>query len=438
VLHDQTGRGSRVAHFLGKSKSLDCLEWLHGRRCDIFSANNDGNTPLSFAVHHGQLEIAQRLYAEGADVNVLNMKGESLVYAAANKGHVAVLQWLYSLCLNLILPDARGWSPLHAAAAAGHVAAIKWLAARTVPLDLLDQGGYPPVCRAARGKQLAAVQVLLELGCSARTQNSVDGMTLAMLVACHGTPSLMKEVCARGADLSIRTQPGDLSVASFAAMWGQLEVLRWLVSKFPGFLLHVDRDGQNLFALACKKGRVEIAKWLHSIDPIFFSPEKSLCFLRSSCLMKAATLGHLEIVRYLVDELQQNPLQRNPKGTSAFMWAAHKNHVDVLDFLWLRGATCHANDDGVTSAMLASSVGSIKSLKWLHRRGQSLVCLDNQGSTTMHWAARYGSVVAGKWLLQHGVPINEPNFRGLLPVDLALANGRSGFGDWIQSLNVPV
>jgi ankyrin repeat protein len=61
-----------------------------------------------------------------------------------------------------------------------------------------------------------------------------------------------------------------------------------------------------------------------------------------------AEMGHLEMVKYLVEQ----GADIHAKDDSALRWSAEKGHLDVVDYLMEQGADINAYDDFLLRWML--------------------------------------------------------------------------------------
>jgi ankyrin repeat protein len=79
----------------------------------------------------------------------------------------------------------------------------------------------------------------------------------------------------------------------------------------------------------------------------------SLPFL--SPLMRAAAIGHIELVRELIAE-GADINQRGPRGSTALMFAAGAGHLDVVQELVQRGADLLVREDGGWTARMHAEI----------------------------------------------------------------------------------
>lgn len=95
--------------------------------------------------------------------------------------------------------------------------------------------------------------------------------------------------------------------------------------------------------------------------------------------------------------------------SSALHMACMRGHIDMIKYLLQQGAHINqADDDGLTPLHLAVASGASPSLvNYLLDQGANILSTDNQGANALHIAADSGNVPLVRLLLGKGAPINE-------------------------------
>ena len=123
-----------------------------------------------------------------------------------------------------------------------------------------------------------------------------------------------------------------------------------------------DRHGSCALMWAAGGGHLELCKWLVSssvgMDPHAVQTRHKS---RRTPLHWAARNGRLHVCKWLVEECGVDPDARTVDGTSAFHFAVHWGHVDVLRWLHaVRPAAAHAvNAFGCNAVQWAALVGRL-------------------------------------------------------------------------------
>jgi len=87
---------------------------------DLNDEDENGNSPLIFAVLNGKLDMVRTLVDQGSFVNHQNHNGETSLYWASSLGHEQIVDLLIENGSNLNVCNLDGVSPTHVAAANGH------------------------------------------------------------------------------------------------------------------------------------------------------------------------------------------------------------------------------------------------------------------------------------------------------------------------------
>ncbi|KAK3250920.1 hypothetical protein CYMTET_39725, partial [Cymbomonas tetramitiformis] len=180
--------------------------------------------------------------------------------------------------------DHHGASALDWAGGRGHLACVHALLPCTKGLQPCRLDGRGPAHWAARHGQCATLKALLEAGCGHVEARTNDGTSMLMLACYGGHVEAAALLVCLGANVAARNQ-WDCDAGHFAAMGDNVEVCRWLVAQ--GVVL-----------------------------------DRPQC-AGHTALHKAADLGCLQVVRYLVREggltEQQLDMLRQVDGASPLM-----------------------------------------------------------------------------------------------------------------------
>lgn len=104
-------------------------------------------------------------------------------------------------------------------------------------------------------------------------------------------------------------------------------------------------------------------------------------------LWHAAELGHLDVVRVLVEEGEANPAIRDQNGLTPLLIASFKGHDKIIDFLVNHG--CDIDEpsvDGKTALMFAAELDKPEVIRLLISRGAELDAITLDGRTALHFA----------------------------------------------------
>jgi ankyrin repeat protein len=193
---------------------------------------------------------------------------------------------------------------------------------------------------------------------------------------------------------------------------------------------YVDNKGASLLLWAAGCGNVELCRLLvaRGADPNFKQRGRR-AFQGRTALHWAARNGHLNVARYLVNELGVCVNAKTADGTTAFCWAAWQGHLHVLQFLqakgcetnWLNWYGCNA------SLWAAQGLGSPELLQWLEAVGSCCFVVNSNGHGVLHKAAQRGKFELCEWFvlkLELNLAVDRnlligPDSEGCMPSDLA-------------------
>lgn len=355
--------------------------------------------------------------------------GDALV-AAASSGRVAAIKRL----LETWIPPANGLDKAYLASVYhGHADAMHLLLESGA--DMRMQDDLALIVASQRG-HMDIVRTLASPGADARSQGSKS-----LMVAClQGNLAIVKLLVQRGA--LVRDQ-SEIALVK-AATGGSVEVIRYLlarglrlrvwdacsISACAGnaeavalLLPYVNSNIGDIFRRACMSSNVETVKLVYA-RVMSHTDHRSIANLLSSSLDKAASLGHVEMVRLLFDKgahmtvytlsraavceddaifkmlmarFCESVPRTQPMEIEAFRAASRAGSVVYIERLLDAGMTMP--DDYVDHVV---DMG-IRALERLRQRG--LVVSD--ANTAMSTAVRYGRRDILEWLIRHGASVSE-------------------------------
>jgi ankyrin repeat protein len=109
-LHKAVVRGevTRIKDMLGRNSGL------------VNARDNDGYTPLHYAVLHGHRDLVMLLLSRGADVNAQDNKGITPLHMAVDRVYKDIARSLITSGANVLARTKGGKTPLQYALERGH------------------------------------------------------------------------------------------------------------------------------------------------------------------------------------------------------------------------------------------------------------------------------------------------------------------------------
>ena len=117
----------------------------------------------------------------------------------------------------------------------------------------------------------------------------------------------------------------------------------------------------------------------------------------------AAYNGHLEVVKYFVIELLCDPMDRNKYGSTPLHYACDNGHLNIAQYL-IREEHCNPSCETIMAGhhftMLVAMVTSTLPSTSSERNTVAPSCVNNNGSTPLHYACDNGHLNIAQYLIR--------------------------------------
>ncbi|XP_034750394.1 protein TANC2 [Etheostoma cragini] len=240
-----------------------------------------------------------------------------------------------------------------------------------------------------------------------------------------------------GARVDARSHDG-LTALGFAAAAGQLDIVAML-SQHSAKAGHVDSSGRCVLVHAAQRGHLEVLRFLlrradWSCTSCCGHRGASRVQALQQALIAAASMGHAEMVSYLLDlpEEDENEEERPEINTADSLWgetaltaAAGSGRLSVCRLLLDQGAAVkQGNRRGVAPLFSAVRHGHLQVVDLLLSHGAEVNMVDQQGRTALMTAASEGHMTTAQLLLDHGASLDQADREGLTPLSWACLKGQ--------------
>ncbi|KAM9337048.1 transient receptor potential cation channel subfamily A member 1b [Symphorus nematophorus] len=335
---------------------------------ELNSCDEQGNTPLHWAVERNKADSCRVLLDLGADPNILNMALLSSLHLAVSHGHNILVELLLSYsATDSNLQGDLGNTPMILACSINNYQALSILIKHGARLCLQNKLGHFPIHAAAFAGAKKAMEVILKAG----------------------------EELGHQAELHInyldksRSSPLHLAVRG-----GNIEAIRLCIAT-GAKVDQQQNDRSTPLHLACTQGATEVVKlMLGSVDQV----EDIINLTDGACqtpLHRATIFDHTELAEYLIS-LGADLNSIDCKGNSPLLLATSCGAWKTVTLLLSKGANVNVVDRcGCNFLHLA--ILQPKGLKNLpeevlqHNSVKALLsCEDNEGCTPLHYACRLG------------------------------------------------
>lgn len=413
---------------------------VEANRVDVNAFENDGTTPLQWAIYHENPEIVELLISAGADVEATNREGVTPLALAAQTGNPELVELLLDAGANVNNTMANGETPLMMAARTGNIDTIQLILDHGADIDATEKlRGTTALMWAAANRNAAAVKLLIENGASlsARSAATNEG---------RHTPYLAPTARTRIREFYEATSPGN-PVDKPEELRGEgeasIELTRQeLIARLPKVLLEdfmrderqraeqqvqpqpqkMKRGGMTALHFAVREGDLESVKALveagadvNQVSEYGWTP-----------LLTATQNRYYQIGAYLLEhgadpnianEGGWNPLyiatdNRNIEGGDYPTRKPDMDHLEFIKLLLAKGA------DPNLRMKSSTETRTIFTHQWLRE----------EGATPFLRAAQSSDLELMQLLLDHGADPNINTLVGVTPLMVA-----AGIG-WVEGV----
>jgi ankyrin repeat protein len=323
--------------------------------------------------------------------------------------------------------DSCGVSPLAIATQARQLGMVKLLVQRKADINASGRAGLTALHHAANGGLKEVVPFLLSKGAQARCRDG-DGDTPLRHAFRVGQAGVMKMLLQHMGlqGLEERIEMGWTPLME-ACGEGKVGLVREIVQHMGGQELEeADSRGRTALHWAASEGRNEVVAILLDKGAQAGIGDAN----DSTPLMKAASRGHLGVVRLLVQHTGGQGLDATSiHGETALHWAVKRGHEAVMAFLLSQGAQATIADRcGMTPFMSAAAGGYVGMAQLFLelQGGQGIDDRGHTGKTALHWAVQGGHAEAAAWLLRNGAGASIRDEDGRTPLMEVCELGRLG------------
>jgi len=422
---------------------------------DVNRRNDDGSTPLQWAVYDGDLEKARRLIRAGADVAAVNNYGASAMGLAAEEGNADMIALLLESGANADSPNPDGMTALQAVARTGNIKAAQLLLNAGATVDAKERfGGQTALMWASARRHPEMMQLLISRG--------------ANVNAASTDRNYQRHVTAEGRPKSL--DAGGLTPLLYAARENCMACVDVLLKNKADINLP-DPDGVPPLLVAIMNANWDLARQLimagadvnqwdmFGETPLFNAiNQRNKADNGRGVVDPSNTVTGLDVVKLLLDhgaspnsQLFFKPANlsgtTNTRGSTPLIRAANNADMEVFKLLLEHGAdaTLYMADRQTpihaVIAGRASEQQAIEMIKLLQKAGTdvNVVALVNhreeiRGGTALHYAVRKRQKEVIKLLASMDIDMDAVDQDGLTALDYTQARGFMAF----MALQTPV
>ena len=235
---------------LGNKKMLKFL--YENCDCDFNTFDNDGNTPLMFAIKSGSREATEYILKQGVEVNYTNNFGVSPLHLATRKNSETLVRVLLENNADINIQDAYDQTPIFDAIQENNSIMLDFLYQNGANIDHKNKDGKSPLMVASCNKHRQ--EVLCDLIKLCAEVNAKDNFSrTALMHAINNNNGAMMDILLKaGSLINIEDINGHTPIM-YCAKRGNREGLRVLIAR-GGDVFARNEKGQTAYdiARACK------------------------------------------------------------------------------------------------------------------------------------------------------------------------------------------
>ncbi|XP_064807433.1 ankyrin repeat domain-containing protein 27-like isoform X5 [Oncorhynchus masou masou] len=354
-----------------------------------FSRDDRGYTPLHVAAIYGQSLLIDLLVSKGALVNATDYHALSPLHLSCQKGYQGVTLLLLHYKANTDAQDNNGNTPLHLACMYGHEDCVKALVYYDLPtcrLNIQNDKGDTPLHIAARWGYEGIIEVLLENGASTTIYNKAKDSPLQ---------------CALNSKILML-----------------LELTHNSSHRRDG----KDSPNRSPEASVCSSRRSSVSSTTSQSSEARPDCDRVL-HKEVEKLLRAAADGDIEMVRYLLEWLDEEPEEEEaglPSWTKLCHPLCQCPHCGPSQkFVCLQASGLGVNSssvDGFTPLHVAALHGHTALVSLLSRNGANVNARNSQSATPLHLASQNSHIQVVTSLLECNAKLNKKDRYGNTPL----------------------
>uniref|UniRef100_A0A1X7UVJ5 Death domain-containing protein n=1 Tax=Amphimedon queenslandica TaxID=400682 RepID=A0A1X7UVJ5_AMPQE len=470
----KTESGSTALHLACESGNIQLVTYLiDDMKCDVTATDTGGSNCVMDACLSGNLNLVQLLIQQYKlePINI-NNTGFSVLHAAAQEAHTHILEW-YSQEYSVDITnhtDNNKYTLAHLAAYNGKLHCLQELINnQEYSVDITnhtENNKYTLAHSAAYNGKLHCLQELInKYQCDVNATTTDTGSTV-FHEACEGghVPVVLYLTSLPQCNIAAKTSNGSTALHITCEYSDSLPILKHLVENHELDLCAVNDEGMAPIHLACSEGRLNFAQYIIKHIPsslelptrgqghtpflaaVYFNQLEVIKYLISKKCNLSATddegsgavhisveRGHLNILKYLIDNYYCNPNATNHQDRTPLHLAVAVDQLDVLEYL-------------LSKSIPSMSVVWLREIKCLldsphdiYNNPHNAVLInvqDKDGNTPLHLACQDGQQNMASLLQEASLSNNNlliTNKKGQTPIHLAVASGHKDTAEVLLS-----
>ena len=447
--------GWTALHRSAQNGNYDVVKFFADNGTDIFLKMEEGNDCLHIAALNGHLKLCEKLVAEHKfDVNMVDNLGWTALHHSARNGSYELIEFFIKMGADIHLKTNDGQNCFHIAARFEHLNLCKTLIdIHNFDVDMTNSMGWTVLHFSAQSGSHDLIDFFVKKGVNVLLETRAGNNSLH-IAASNGHLSLWETLITKY-KLDVKMTDNDgWTALSFAAENGSYELIEFFVEKKIG-IYQKTNDGKNCLHIAASKGHFNLCKTLiekinFNVDMVdnkkwtalhyaaqkgsyelmnYFIAKGTDVLLKTkdglNCLHIAASNGHLNLCKTLINEINFDVNIADDEGRTALYCPAQSGNDELFGFIADKGTNIFLKTKGGQNCLhIAAGRGHFNLCKTLIEKiNFNVHMVDNKKWAALHYAAQNGSYKLMKYFIAKGTDVLLKTEDGLNCLHIAACHG---------------
>ena len=447
--------GWTALHRSAQNSNYDVVKFFADNGTDIFLKMEEGNDCLHIAALNGHLKLCEKLVAEHKfDVNMVDNFGWTALHHSARNGSYELIEFFIKMGADIHLKTNDGQNCFHIAARFEHLNLCKTLIdIHNFDVDMTNSMGWTVLHFSAQSGSHDLIDFFVKKGVNVLLETRAGNNSLH-IAASNGHLSLCETLITKY-KLDVKMTDNDgWTALSFAAENGSYELIEFFVEKKIG-IYQKTNDGKNCLHIAASKGHFNLCKTLiekinFNVDMVdnkkwtalhyaaqkgsyelmnYFIAKGTDVLLKTkdglNCLHIAASNGHLNLCKTLINEINFDVNIADDEGRTALYCSAQSGNDELFGFIADKGTNIFLKTKGGQNCLhIAAGRGHFNLCKTLIEKiNFNVHMVDNKKWAALHYAAQNGSYKLMKYFIAKGTDVLLKTEDGLNCLHIAACHG---------------
>ena len=447
--------GWTALHRSAQNGNYDVVKFFADNGTDIFLKMEEGNDCLHIAALNGHLKLCEKLVAEHKfDVNMVDNLGWTALHHSARNGSYELIEFFIKMGADIHLKTNDGQNCFHIAARFEHLNLCKTLIdIHNFDVDMTNSMGWTVLHFSAQSGSHDLIDFFVKKGVNVLLETRAGNNSLH-IAASNGHLSLCETLITKY-KLDVKMTDNDgWTALSFAAENGSYELIEFFVEKKIG-IYQKTNDGKNCLHIAASKGHFNLCKTLiekinFNVDMVdnkkwtalhyaaqkgsyelmnYFIAKGTDVLLKTkdglNCLHIAASNGHLNLCKTLINEINFDVNIADDEGRTALHCSAQGGNDELFGFIADKGTNIFLKTKGGQNCLhIAAGRGNFNLCKTLIEKiNFNVHMVDNKKWAALHYAAQNGSYKLMKYFIAKGTDVLLKTKDGLNCLHIAACHG---------------